>query len=240
MSELAAARAVAAAHAAAVDPARWTEALEALAEALEADTAAMGLRHTDGSDTGCLCPRTDPGWHARYHDGLRTANYIWAAAARAAPGTALTESMVAPRETYARSVIFNEFIRPQGMEAVLTLTLARGAGGAALMTFGRRAGRERFGAAELERAGRLAQLVAGAARAATLGAATAFARQLDRVGAAALVCDAAARPRAANAAAEALAGTGALRWGPGPLSVPGAPGLARAVAAAARPRFSPG
>ena len=77
MPELAAARAVSAAHAAVADPTRWAEVLDALCEALSADTAAFGLRDASGVESGALCPRTDPAWHARYRDdGLARANFL--------------------------------------------------------------------------------------------------------------------------------------------------------------------
>lgn len=236
MPELAAARAVGAAHAAAADPARWTEVLEAMCEALSADTAAFGLRDTEGHETGALCPRTDPLWHAHYREaGLHRDNFLWQAAMRAPPGSATTEAMAAPRDDYLRSALYTGFIRPQGMDAVLTLTLAKGPGGTALMTFGRRAGRDGFSGTEVERAGALAGLIAGAAAAACAAGAAMFGRQLDRLGAATFTCDGSGRVLSVSREAEALLAAEVAQLCGGRLHLPGLPGLARAIARATLP-----
>jgi DNA-binding CsgD family transcriptional regulator len=237
MPELAAARAVGAAHAAAADPARWAEVLDALCEALSADTAAFGLRDAQGRETGALCPRTDPAWHARYRDdGLARTNVLWAAAMRVPAGSATTDGMALPRDAYLRSDIYNGFIRPQGMDAVLTLTLSTGPQGTALMTFGRRAGRDGFSGADLDRAGALARLISGAAATACAGGAAMFGQQLDRLGAATFTCDGAGRMLSASHAAEALLAEGTARLTAGRLSLPGVPDLPRTLARATRPR----
>lgn len=155
---------------------------------------------------------------------------------RARPGSAMTEAAAAPRDDYLRSEIYNRFIRPQGMDAVLTLTLANGPQGTALMTFGRRDGRDGFSGAELDLARQLARLIAGAAASACASGAAMFGHQLDRLGAATFTCDGTGRMLTASAGGAALLAEGRARLGGGRLCLPGVPGLARALAKATRPR----
>ncbi len=234
-SELAAAEAVGAAYAAVLDPARWGEATVALAGALGAATGALGLFTGDGRDLSALCPMTDPHWHQVYHrDGLHAHNLIWQAALRAASGTAATERMAVSPDAWRRSVIFNEFVRPQGMDGVLTLTLARGPGATSVMSFGRPAGSDGFGTADLERAAPLARLVAGAVTLAAERNLGSAARTIDLMDEAAALVDASGRVITRNSALEPLLASGAVRIVAGRLDAPGLPGLAAAIARAAR------
>ncbi|MFN3936237.1 MAG: LuxR C-terminal-related transcriptional regulator [Gemmobacter sp.] len=235
MDALAAARAIGLAHAAAVDPRHWPEALRELCQALGAHTAACGFRGTDGRDWGAICPDTDPFWHRRYAEELHPHNHIWAAAMRASPGSALSGEAVPGPVAYRRSVIWNEFIAPQGMDATLTLVLARDHAGAALMSFGRARRREGFDTLELARAAGLARTLAAAAQTAVEGGATMFARQLDRVGAGTFVCDRAGRVRALSERAARLEAQGRARIDFGRLVIPGIPGSAAALDRATRP-----
>lgn len=145
-------------------PDLWGRVAEHVAAALGADGGAVGLYRASGEALVRACPQTDPELHLRYGPDLHAANYLWAAAAERKAGQSVTETSLGGREDYHRSIIYNDFIRPQRMDATLTLNLS-GPGGPVLvlLTIGRRSGAEPFGQGDIVEAETL-----GAALAQTL------------------------------------------------------------------------
>jgi DNA-binding CsgD family transcriptional regulator len=159
--------AVAACVAAAHDPDEWAEVARLAARALGADRATIGFM---GGARGLLfraCPETDPDWHARYDAEMHAANTVWAEAARMESGEVHTPRDTAARRRYLASTIHNEFIRPQGFDALLTMALTNPRGGSVgLLTVGRRRGRDAFDRDDVEAARLLAGALARCLRAA--------------------------------------------------------------------------
>ena len=236
MDELAVARAVGLAHGAVSRPALWADAACALAEAMGASTAAWGFRHADGRESGGVCPNTDPEWHRRYAEEFAGQNHVWAAAAAAPAGSVIVAESLGGVDAWRRSGLYRGFVRPQGFDSVLTLSLVKGPDRSALMSFGRRLDHDGFSAQDAAQAARLGALIAGAARAASRAGARMFANQLERVGGATFLCDAACRVLERGEATESYLDSGLARIDGGHrLSIRSAPGFAKAVAAAARP-----
>lgn len=151
MDARAAALAVASAAEAAGDGNVWADVAILAAEALDADSASVVFWGLDGGAVVRACPRTDPDLHGRYGPELHARNYLWSRASALPAGKAVTEALLGGRDVYLRSAIFNEFIRPQGMEALMMLNLT-GADGPAIgiVTLGRRRGRDAFQRSAIE------------------------------------------------------------------------------------------
>lgn len=237
MGEMAAARAVGLAHLAVTAPELWGQAARAMAKALGASSAVWGMRHADGSESGGICPDTDPEWHDRYAREFAHLNHLWSRAAAAPEGSVIVAEAISGADDWRRSALYRGFVRPQGMDSVLALVVARGPDQAALMSFGRPLGQDGFSETDAALAARLGRMIASAARAATRSGGAMFCAQLDRVNAATFLCDAGGRVQQISALAEAALLAGKVCLSAGRLSIPGLPGLARAIAHAARPRL---
>lgn len=142
------------------DPEHWSQIARSAARALDAGRATVGFLDARGRMLVRACPETDPGWHARYDAEMHAANHLWTEAARVGAGEALTETNADARASYRRSIIFNEFVRPQGFDSLMTLTLSDPRSGmVGLLTLGRRAGQEPFGLADIRLGRQLASAI---------------------------------------------------------------------------------
>lgn len=151
---------VAQAAAAIRDPDLWSEVARSAVRALGAGRATIGFLDARGDMLVRACPETDPDWHARYDAEMHAENYLWAEAARNGPGHALTETNAEARRMYHRSVIFNEFIRPQGFDALMTVTLSDPRSGTVgLLTLGRRQGQDPFDPDDIRLGGELGSAI---------------------------------------------------------------------------------
>lgn len=237
MDACAAAAAVAAAAEGCLEADRWADMAIHVGEALGADTASFGLFGAGGESIALCCPRTDPEWHRRYDVDMHRLNYLWEMAARAPAGTVISDGTVG-RERYLRSAIFNEFIRPQRMDPVLTISLSDPARPYdAILTLGRRAGAPSFDASDMADAGRLA--VAISRTIAVTGVLRDRPGDPDREAPMMLVTPG-GRVVARNATVERLLKAGDVVVRDGIVSVPALPGLHAAIAGAGRdPRAWP-
>lgn len=208
----------------------WGQVADHAAVALGADSGAVGIFRATGEALARACPHTDPDLHRRYDADLHAANYLWAGAAGLPAGAAATEATLGGREAYHRSVIFNDFIRPQRMDATLTLNLTGpGKPVLALLTIGRRAGADAFSPAEIAEAELL-----GAALAQTLAASGAGLPRPDPSWEARILVTPQGRVLDRTAASEPLLRSGVVLIREGLLSVPQMPALHVALASAGR------
>lgn len=161
MDARAAALTVTSAVEAGAHPEAWNEVPVLAARAMNADAASIVFSPRDGYPTLRCCPQTDPDLHRRYDATMHATNYLWATAARMAPGSAVSEGTLGGRERYLRSAIYNEFIRPQGMDSVVLLTITEPSGPLlGVLTIGRRAGRAPFDGEDLRDAAAIASALA--------------------------------------------------------------------------------
>lgn len=120
------------------NPEVWLDVARLTARVLDADRATIGFITTTGDMIFRACPETDPDWHAAYGPDLHAHNYIWSEAAGLGAGRIHLPCHSAARSHYLGSVIHNEFIRPQGMDALMTLCLSEPKSGTiGLLTVGR-------------------------------------------------------------------------------------------------------
>lgn len=119
------------------------------------------LWNADGTAAVRSCPHIDPALHARYDATMHAVNYLWAEAINRRAGSVLSETTFGGRERYHRSDIFNEFIRPQGADSILLMTLTEPTSPAkGILTIGRNRKREPFGAPDLADAAALCRALA--------------------------------------------------------------------------------
>lgn len=211
-------------------PDLWGQVADHAAAALGADGGAVGFYRSTGEALVRACPKTDPDLHRRYDTDLHAANYLWSGAAGLSAGAAATEATLGGREAYHRSVIYNDFIRPQRMDGTLTLNLTGpGKPVLGLLTIGRRTGAEPFSPAQIAEA----ELI-GAALAQTLAASGVGLPAPEALWEARILVTPEGRVLDRTAAAEPLLRSGVVVIREGLLTVPQMPSLHVALATAGR------
>mgnify|MGYP001298755389 CR=1 FL=1 len=156
-----AARVIATAVEAGRDPSLWSDVASLASAALAADTAAVIFWGANGTSAVRSCPHTDPALHTRYDAEMHAMNYLWDRATARPAGSVSSESTLGGRRQYHRSTIFNEFLRPQGADSILLLTLTKPASPTrGILTLGRSRRREPFGTSDLANAAAICDALA--------------------------------------------------------------------------------
>lgn len=204
---------------------RWPDALTRMADLLGARDASLGAMAPEGLPW-IFAPRTDPEFMRLYAEAYHPLNQVWQGVTRRGVGRATSDAMVMPREDLVRSAFHNEWSRPQGYNTHMgTMVLAEEGWRTVLML----PGRESFGEDELRL---LETLAPHLRRAVQMNIRLAqgdlnsgvTARLLEEMPTAAFVLDADARVLFANAAADELFRSGAVRIVQGALSAHGGEG----------------
>lgn len=161
MDAHAAALTVTSAVEASANPQAWSEVAVLAARAMHADSASIVFLSSEGHSAVRCCPRTDPDLHRRYDAAMHATNYLWAKVTRMPAGSAVSEATLGGRERYLSSTIYNEFIRPQGMDSVVLLTITEpSAPLLGVLTIGRRTGSAHFVGEDLRDAAAIATALA--------------------------------------------------------------------------------
>lgn len=156
-----AARVIATAVEAGRAPSLWSDVASLASVALAADTASVVFWGMDGPSAARSCPHTDPELHTRYDAAMHSMNYLWERATARPAGSVSSEATLGGRQHYHKSAIFNEFIRPQGADSILLLTLTNPASPTrGILTLGRSRKREPFDASSLADAGVICEALA--------------------------------------------------------------------------------
>jgi DNA-binding CsgD family transcriptional regulator/PAS domain-containing protein len=104
---------------AALDPAAWPGALNALADATGAHVAALGSHDVRTNAWSNIAPRQDPEYIQLYYDYWAPRNplrQMWQPDPRHG---VVTPEMLMPREEYTRTPFFQEWVVPQHIEAAI-------------------------------------------------------------------------------------------------------------------------
>ncbi len=101
-----------------LDEACWPEALENLAELIGSAGATIAFQDSTGKFPVCHYTRSAPAAQQAYADYYRQIDPILAFASRA-PCTVITDRTVLPKADLRRTVLYNEFARPNNMESVM-------------------------------------------------------------------------------------------------------------------------
>jgi DNA-binding CsgD family transcriptional regulator len=194
----------------ALDSDAWPRMLNRLADLLAATTGAhFGSYNSRTYVTTNLAPRLDPEYIRIFPKYWASRDIFWQRGANHPLGAVYMPETFMPREEHCRSDIFNEWYRPQGVEAMMRTNLLVEGPISTVITVGRRYSEGDFGTTEirlfaaliphLQRAVQLQLRLAGVD-----GPPTGTAEMLNRLLQRVLLVDAGARVIFANRAAERM------------------------------------
>jgi DNA-binding CsgD family transcriptional regulator len=194
----------------ALDPDAWPNMLDRLADLLAATTGAhFGSYNSKTYVTTNLAPRLDPEYMRIFPEYWASRDIFWQRGANHPLGAVYMPETFMSREEHRRTDIFNEWYKPQGVEAMMRTNLVIEGPVSTVVTVGRRYSEGDFGAREirlfaaliphLQRAVQLQLRLAGVD-----GPPTGSAEILNRLLQGVLLVDSGARVIFANSAAERM------------------------------------
>jgi DNA-binding CsgD family transcriptional regulator/PAS domain-containing protein len=194
----------------ALDPDAWPNMLDRLADLLAATTGAhFGSYNSKTYVTTNLAPRLDPEYIRIFPEYWASRDIFWQRGANHPLGAVYMPETFMSREEHRRTDIFNEWYKPQGVEAMMRTNLVIEGPVSTVVTVGRRYSEGDFGAREirlfaaliphLQRAVQLQLRLAGVD-----GPPTGSAEILNRLLQGVLLVDSGARVIFANSAAERM------------------------------------
>ncbi len=147
-------------YAAAYDPAKWVGVMEKLSDAVGGLRGCLTrINMTDGTAVEAILMRSDPSWVDAYAQHFSKANVFQTATdsesydkLRRAP--VQTDENCLPREDYAGSEYFNDFMRPQDVDRAMFIHLGIAGQVVSNINIGRRTG-ETFEQSDLDFAARI-------------------------------------------------------------------------------------
>ncbi len=203
---------------AAADPSRWSDALCLIADAYGAPAAVLGRQGKTPDKFWNMAPRIDPAFLQNYASYYHSVNPMWRRESSPPTGTVKTDSMVMPRNEFARTEFYNDFLLPQGIDTMLNAVVSLEGGRHTVVTVqGRRAFEPEHIRLHKRLAPHLERAVQLNIKLATLeGNHAASVEALNQLDQGALLVDASAGVVFANRAAEGLFAAGrGLRLGGG-------------------------
>jgi DNA-binding CsgD family transcriptional regulator len=194
----------------ALDPDAWPNMLNRLADLLGATTGAhFGSYNSRTYVTTNLAPRLNPEYIRIFPEYWASRDFFWQRGANHPLGAVYMPETFMSREEHRRTDIFNEWYKPQGVEAMMRTNLVIEGPVSTVVTVGRRYSEGDFGAREirlfaaliphLQRAVQLQLRLAGVD-----GPPTGSAEILNRLPQGVLLVDSGARVIFANSAAERM------------------------------------
>src|SRR4051812_9049334 len=107
---------------AAADVSRWPQVLQRVADAFDAEEAALGMV-SPVAVPWLIAPRSDPEFLRSYGEYYHSRNLFWRNMSRLPVGTGATDTMVLPKSELQASEFYNDWSKPQGFLSVLGATL---------------------------------------------------------------------------------------------------------------------
>ena len=146
-------------YAAAYDPAKWVDVMERLSDAVGGLRGCLTrIDMSDGSGVDAILMRSDPSWvdaYARHFGSINVFKTSDSPADLRAPVKPVaTDEDCLPRDDYAKSEYYNDFMRPQDVDRSLFIRLGLSGTVASTINIGRRTG-EIFEQADLDFAARM-------------------------------------------------------------------------------------
>jgi len=108
---------------AALDPDAWPVMLNRLADLLSAQCSAIGSHDSSTNATVMTAPRTDPEYLRSFIEYWARCAFIWNGGEKLPVGTAFVRDMIIPRDEFCRTDYYNEWCKPQGVEATIATNL---------------------------------------------------------------------------------------------------------------------
>jgi DNA-binding CsgD family transcriptional regulator len=194
----------------ALDPAAWPGVLNCLADLLAATTGAhFGSYNSRTYVTANLAPRHDPRYIHSFSEYWGSRDIFWQRGANYRVGAVFMPETFMSREEHCRTAIFNEWYKPQRIEAMMRTNLLIEGPVSTVVTVGRRYSEGDFGATEIRLFGALIPHLQRTVQlqlhlAGVDGPPAGSAEMLNRLRQGLLLVDADARVIFANSAAERM------------------------------------
>jgi DNA-binding CsgD family transcriptional regulator len=108
---------------AALDPDVWAVLLNRLADALSAQCGFIGSHNSSTNATAITAPRTDPEYLRSFIEYWARRAFIWNGGEKLPVGTIIVRDMIVSRDEFCRTDYYNEWCKPQGVEATIATNL---------------------------------------------------------------------------------------------------------------------
>ena len=108
---------------AALDPAVWPVSLNRVADALSAQCSVIGTHNSSTNATAMTAPRTDPEYLRSFTEYWARYAFIWKGGGKLPVGTAMVRELIISRDEFCRTDYYNEWCKPQGVEAAIATNL---------------------------------------------------------------------------------------------------------------------
>jgi hypothetical protein len=108
---------------AALDPDVWPVMLNRLADALSAQCSVIGLLDSSTNAAAMTAPRTDPEYLRSFTEYWARRAFIWKGVEQLPVGTVMVREMIISRDEFCRTDYYNEWCKPQGVEATIAANL---------------------------------------------------------------------------------------------------------------------
>jgi DNA-binding CsgD family transcriptional regulator/PAS domain-containing protein len=107
----------------ALDPGSWPLVLNRLADALSAQCSLIGSHNSSTGGAAMTTPRTDPQYLHSYTEYWASRDFIWKGGAKLPVGTVMLRELIICRDEFCRTDFYNEWCKPQGLEAAIATNL---------------------------------------------------------------------------------------------------------------------
>ena len=108
---------------AALDPEAWPVMLNRLADALSAQCSVIGSLNSSTNAAAMTAPRTDPEYLRSFAEYWMGHAFMWKVGAKLPLGTVVIREMIISRDEFCRTDYYNEWCKPQGVEAAIATNL---------------------------------------------------------------------------------------------------------------------
>jgi DNA-binding CsgD family transcriptional regulator len=106
-----------------LDPDVWPVLLNRLADALSALCSFIGSHDSSTNATAMTAPRTDPEYLHSFTEYWARCAFIWNGGEKLPVGTVIVRDMIISRDDFFRTDYYNEWCKPQGVEATIATNL---------------------------------------------------------------------------------------------------------------------
>lgn len=107
----------------ALDPGSWPVVLNRLADALSAHCSMIGSYNSSTDAAALTAPRTDPQYLRSFAEYWAGRDTIWKGGAKLPVGAVMVREMIICRDEFCRTDLYNEWCKPQRLEAAIATNL---------------------------------------------------------------------------------------------------------------------